>query len=408
MRRCPQCGTDYPDDVAFCGHDGAINVAILPPGSAADPRLGARLGDYVVVAPVADGAMGRVYEARHADTKKKVAVKILHAEVARDGIAVERFKREFETARDIESKHVVRVIDFGETGEGSYYLTMEYLEGDELGNLLRASGALATGRLLRVLCQVALGLDDAHAFGVIHRDLKPDNLFLVKTPAGDDVRVLDFGSVKLQMETGPKLTAFGTTLGSPFYMSPEQAMGKADVDNRSDVLALGAITYEMITGKIAFQGASVAEILLKIVNQMPEPVPQVKPGTPYAVSDAIEKALAKDKRNRFPSTIEFAAAVLRGFGLDARPDRSSVEAWGARTASEIEAEIAARKTAPPDPAADVPPVAVPAPSSPAPQPSSLSVPAPPGTGNSLWVGLAIVAVLALVGAVVAAAVLLSS
>ena len=146
MRRCPQCGTEYPNEVAFCGHDGTITIAVLPAGTTPDARLGARLGEYVVVAPVADGAMGRVYEGRHIESKKRVAVKVLHEDVAKDRIAVERFKREYETARDIDSKYIVRVIDFGETPDRSFFLTMEYLEGQELGNLVRGSGAQSVGR----------------------------------------------------------------------------------------------------------------------------------------------------------------------------------------------------------------------------------------------------------------------
>lgn len=414
MRRCPQCGTEYPDDTFFCGHDGSVNIAVLPPGTPPDSRLGLRFGDYVVCAPVADGAMGRVYEGRHVDTKKKVAIKILHPDIAKDHIAVERFKREYETAKELDSKYVVRVIDFGETPDKSYFLTMEFLEGHELGNLLRAEGALPTARLLRVLSQVALGLDDAHSFGVIHRDLKPDNLFLVSTPAGDEVRLLDFGSVKLQMETGPKLTAFGTTLGSPYYMSPEQAMGKADVDNRSDVLALAAITYEMICGQIAFEGKSVAEILMKIVNQMPTPLAQVKPGTPHAVDDALEKGLAKDKLQRTPSTVELAANVLRGFGLSVGNDRASIEGWAQRTVQEIEGALAgASQAAPaaapmgapaapfgaaaagfggPAPVAGLAPAPLPIPSQP---PAGFAEPplaVPTSSNNTLWIVLAVGAV----------------
>jgi serine/threonine protein kinase len=347
MRRCPQCGTEYPDNIAFCGQDGTVTIAVLPPGTPPDTRLGLRFGEYIVVAPVADGAMGRVYEGRHADTKQKVAIKILHEEVAKDRVAVERFKREFETARDIESKYVVRVIDFGETTDKSFFLTMEYLEGEELGNLLRGSGAQTVGRTLRIIAQAALGLDDAHGNGVIHRDLKPDNLFLIKGTNGDDVRLLDFGSVKLQMETGPKLTAFGTTLGSPFYMSPEQAMGKQDVDNRTDGFALAAISYELFCGKIAFDGKSVAEILMKIVNQMPAPLTQVVPGkVPHTVDDVIEKGVAKDKKNRYLSTRELAAALFSAFGLEVTADRPTLELWGQKSEAEIEAAIAAKKSAP--------------------------------------------------------------
>ena len=339
-RRCPQCGTEYPDDTSFCGNDGTIVIQVPPAGQIADPRLGLRFGEYVVAAHVADGAMGRVYEGRHTQTKQRMAIKVLHAEVAKDKVAVERFKREYETAQGIESPYVVRVIDFGETPDKSYYLTMEYLVGLELGALLRRDGSVPAARSLRILAQMALGLDDAHAFGVIHRDLKPDNIFLVDTPEGDQVRILDFGSVKLQMETGPKLTAFGTTLGSPYYMSPEQAMGKADVDNRTDGFALTAIFYEMLSGRIAFDGKQVAEILMKIVNGRPEPLSQVRPGLPHALDDLIDKGVAKDKKRRFGSTLELAGAAFTAFGLPTGPDRAAIEAWAKRPLAEITAALA--------------------------------------------------------------------
>jgi serine/threonine-protein kinase len=342
-RRCPQCGSEYPDDTSFCGNDGTVVIQVPAPGQIADPRLGLRFGDYVVAAHVADGAMGRVYEGRHAQTKQRVAIKVLHPEVAKDNVAVERFKREFETARDIDSPYVVRVIDFGDTPDRSHFLTMEYLAGIELGGLLRKEGSVAPARALRILAQTALGLDDAHSFGVIHRDLKPDNIFLVQTPEGDLVRILDFGSVKLQMETGPKLTAFGTTLGSPYYMSPEQAMGKADVDTRTDGLALTAIFYEALSGKIAFPGNAVAEILMKIVNSMPEPLSQAKPGMPHALDDVIEKGVAKDKKKRYGSTIELTSAAFGAFGIVVEPNRAAVEVWAKKPVSEIEAALASAK-----------------------------------------------------------------
>jgi serine/threonine-protein kinase len=344
-RRCPQCGTEYPDDSSFCGNDGVIVIQVPPAGQIADPRLGQRFGDYVVAAHVADGAMGRVYEGRHDQTKQRVAIKVLHPDVAKDNVAVERFKREFETAQGIDSPYVVRVIDFGETPDKSYFLTMEYLQGLELGALLRRDGSIPPARSLRILAQMALGLDDAHSFGVIHRDLKPDNVFLVDTPEGDQIRILDFGSVKLQMETGPKLTAFGTTLGSPYYMSPEQAMGKADVDNRTDGLALMAIFYEMLSGKIAFEGKQVAEILMKIVNAMPVPLSQAKPGLPHALDDVIEKGLAKDKKRRYGSTIELAAAAFGAFGIQLPADRASIELWGKKSVADIETALASAKPA---------------------------------------------------------------
>lgn len=401
----------YEDAIAFCGMDGTVTVHVQAPDEVPDRRLGKRFGEYVVVARVADGAMGRVYEGRHAATRQKVAIKVLHDDVAKDRVAVERFKREFETAREIESPYVVRVIDFGETGDGSFFLTMEFLHGEELGALLRREGGQPIARAVRILAQCALGLDDAHSFGVIHRDLKPDNLFLVKTPEGDSVRILDFGSVKLQMETGPKLTAFGTTLGSPYYMSPEQAMGKADVDNRTDLFALAAITYETFTGKIAFDAPAVAQILMKIVNDMPGSMSMARPGMPASLDDVIEKGLAKDKRKRHEGTVAFVADVIGALGLAVSPDRAGLEVWAKRPVAEIEAALAAATpraaqafgappTAPAPQAAASPVVAVPA-SAPTGVPSV--PPAPASSSWMLWAGLGCGAIAVLGVAAVAGA-----
>ena len=286
-------------------------------GAQGDARIGQQLGEYRIEAPVADGAMGRVYDAKHVATGDRVAVKVLHAAVAQDLVSVERFKREYETAAGFDHPHIVRVRDFGETADGSWYMAMEFLEGSELGQLLRDAGPLSLPRALRMLCQVAGALDHAHSFGVIHRDLKPDNLFLCD---GDDLRILDFGSVKLQMEMGPKLTTFGTTLGSPYYMSPEQAMGRQDVDTRTDVFAVAAIFYEALTGKIAFEGDTVARILMKIVNDMPVPVSTLSPLLPAALDDVLERGLSKDKAGRHASVTELAADALCAFGLELKVD----------------------------------------------------------------------------------------
>jgi serine/threonine-protein kinase len=295
-----------------------------------DPRLGQRLGDYLVVARVADGAMGRVYEGRHFESRARVAIKVLHPDVARDAVAVERFKREYETANEMNQPNIVKMIEFGSTLDGQAFLTMEYLEGEELGHLLRRDAKLDNARLIRVICQTALGLDHAHSFGFIHRDLKPDNIFLCKGEGGDDVRILDFGSVKLQMDTGPKLTAFGTTLGSPYYMSPEQAMGKQDVDQRTDVFALTAILYECLTGKIAFEAPNVAQILMKIINQTPTPPSQLRAGLPPRLDDVIEKGLRKDKLKRYGDASSMANDMCVAFGLE-----PGVERWAKATVTEL-------------------------------------------------------------------------
>ncbi len=320
-----------------------------------DPRLGKTYGSCKIENRVADGAMGRVYAARRSDGTK-VALKVLHDNVARDHVSVERFKREFETARDLDSPYVVRVYEYGETGDGSYYLAMEFLEGEELGALLRRESRVAKARLVRIIAQICLGLEDAHSFGVIHRDLKPDNLFLCKTANGDDVRILDFGSVKLQMETGPKLTAFGTTLGSPYYMSPEQAMGKANVDNRTDLFALGAIIYEALAGKTPYEGASVAQILMKIVNEVPAPIASLDATLPDAFSEALEASMAKDKEHRQRSGVELAGSLLRALGLfTGSATREQIEGWAKMSVGEIESALATARPPAVSQAASAPP-----------------------------------------------------
>jgi serine/threonine-protein kinase len=388
-RICPDasCGKRYPDNVAFCGECGKITIQEQPPDDV-DARLGQRLGSYLVVARIADGAMGRVYEGRHHETKARVAVKVLHAEVARDAVAVERFKREYETASEMKHPNIVKVIEFGATPDGMSFMTMEYLEGEELGHLLRRDGKLDSARLLRVASQIALGLDYAHSFGFIHRDLKPDNIFLCRGAAGDTVRILDFGSVKLQMETGPKLTAFGTTLGSPYYMSPEQAMGKQDVDQRTDVFALAAIVYECITGKIAFEAGNVAQILMRIINQNPTPPSQLVPELPPAVDDVIDKGLRKDKTKRYSDASSLANAFGQAYGL-----AGDAKQWAEVDVSELAKQITSSR--PPAAKAftisDPPPAAVSAHSRP---PMSGRVSVIPGlsSNGSMKVGIAVAAV----------------
>jgi serine/threonine protein kinase len=354
-RSCPKCSRTFPDKVFFCGEDGTITVQDQEEGNR-DPRLGQRLGGYIVVAQVADGAMGRVYEGRHAENKSRVAIKVLHEPVAQDRVAVERFKREYETAGELKDPRIIKVLEFGETPEGSYFMTMEYLEGEELRKALEREHSLHKERIIRVVCQIALALDHAHSFGFIHRDLKPDNIFLCFTGQGDVVRVLDFGSVKLQVETGPKLTALGTTLGSPYYMSPEQARGAQDVDQRTDVFALSAIVYEMITGNVAFNGPNVAQILVKIMSESPQSPSTINPSSPQSVDDVIDKGLRKDKNKRYGSAIEFAQALLTAYGLTGK-----VEQWADTPQTEIKKAL--ERAVPPTPkpygAESVPPPAPP-------------------------------------------------
>jgi serine/threonine-protein kinase len=228
-------------------------------------------------------------------------------------------------------------------------MTMEFLEGEELSKAISRGKPLALPRIVRVLSQVGLALEHAHSFGFIHRDLKPDNVFLCSTEAGAQVRLLDFGSVKLQVETGAKLTALGTTLGSPCYMSPEQATGAADVDQQSDVFAVGSILYEMLTAKVAFDAPTVAMILLKILNQQPAPASSHNPAVNSAIESVITRAIEKDKSLRYPTARALADGFAKAVGI-----KGTCEEWATRSEAEIAEALAAVPAAQPKAAAAQP------------------------------------------------------
>jgi serine/threonine-protein kinase len=274
---------------------------------------------YQVRRVVADGGMGRVYQALDMQDKSGVAIKVLHPDVARDAVAVERFKREYEVSKLLPHEHIVDVKDFQETEDKSYALVMEYLEGEELRTLIKREKRLPPERIVRMLAQVAIGLDSAHRQRLVHRDLKPDNLFLCGTREGDIVKVLDFGSVKDKSSMAKKLTVVGTTIGSPFYMAPEQAQGLDTLDARADVWALAAITYECITVTVPFQGVNGPSILLAILTKDPEPPSRAgKDGDtpiPPTIDELMEVALAKNPNIRTRTVGEFADALGHAYGL---------------------------------------------------------------------------------------------
>src|SRR5580704_643213 len=325
MKICPQCQRTFPNDAGFCPVDGtALTGASLVPvaPSSDDPRIGTRLcGRYELRRVVADGGMGRVYEGIDKQTDTRIAVKILHPDVAKDEIALERFKREYEINASLPHEHIVKVLDFQhDEAAGTWILVMEFLDGEELRYALKREKTLPPERLVRMMAQVAIGLDEAHARGFIHRDLKPDNVFLVGTREGDVVKLLDFGSAK---DTGnskqKKLTVLGTTIGSPYYMAPEQAQGLETIDPRADVFALGAVVYECLTGEVPFGGTNGPSILLAILTKDPTP-PTIKgKAAKYPIApgmdDVVEVALVKNPAIRTKSVGALADAVGAAYGL---------------------------------------------------------------------------------------------
>ena len=324
MKSCPICKRVFPNDAGFCPADGtALTTASLAPvaPSADDPRIGARMCDrYEIRRVVADGGMGRVYEGIDKRTDSRIALKVLHEDVARDEVALERFKREYEISALLPHEHIVQVLDFQrDPSQGTWLLVMEFLDGEELRYVLKRERVLAPARLIRMLSQVAIGLDQAHARSFIHRDLKPDNLFLCGTREGDAVKVLDFGSVKDRSGSRKKLTVLGTTIGSPYYMSPEQAQGLDTIDARADVFALAAVTYECVTGEVPFAGNNGPSILLAIMTKDPVPPTAKAAGgrypVPPALDEVLEAGLAKNHTIRTRSVGALADAVGRAYGL---------------------------------------------------------------------------------------------
>jgi serine/threonine-protein kinase len=293
---------------------------------------------YQVRRVVADGGMGRVYEALDMVAQRNVAVKVLHPEVARDNVAVERFKREFEVSKELPHDHIVEVTDFQPTGDGTFALVMEFLYGEELRSTLKRQQVLKPGRLVRLLSQVAIGLDASHAKKLVHRDLKPDNLFLCQTTLGDMVKILDFGSVKDKTTGAKKLTVMGTTIGSPYYMAPEQAQGLDTLDQRADVWAMAAIAYEATTGTVPFKGHNGPSILLEILTKEPKPpsaaVENPKYKIPPTLDRAILAALKKTASLRTPSIGALADQVGHAYGLSGEHLK-----WAVTPEEELTAEI---------------------------------------------------------------------
>jgi serine/threonine-protein kinase len=345
VKACPLCGRLYPDDAGFCPVDGAqLSSATQVPVLAddQDARIGQLLCNrYQVRRVVADGGMGRVYESLDMQARRNVALKVLHPDVANDQVAVERFKREFEVSKLLPHDHIVEVLDFQPTNDGSFALVMEYLYGEELRATLKREGTILPGRMVRMLAQAAIGLEGAHARKFVHRDLKPDNLFLCQTSEGDTVKLLDFGSVKDKGESAKKLTVLGTTIGSPYYMAPEQAQGLETLDHRADVWALAAIIYEAVVGTVPFMGVNGPSILLEILTKEPK-APSVaaqnaKHPVPPTLDRVMTHAFKKQAAQRIGSVGALADAVGQAYGLT-----GTHQEWAKASEADLQQRIAAK------------------------------------------------------------------
>jgi eukaryotic-like serine/threonine-protein kinase len=267
---------------------------------------------------IGQGGMGSVWSATHLDLGHRIAIKLVSREFVRSPEALRRFDAEAKAAAKLQSRHVVQIYDTGLLEDATPYIAMELLSGENLQQRIERTGALSLAETVTILSQCCKALARAHALRIVHRDIKPDNIFLSRSADDDEyvVKILDFGVAKLSAgESGdPSSTKTGTVLGTPLYMSPEQARGLKSIDHRTDLYSLGLVAYTMLTGRIAFSGESFGDILLKICT---EPLPSI--GSAVAIPPAIEawfqRACARDPVARYPNAQEFSDSLRAASGI---------------------------------------------------------------------------------------------
>jgi serine/threonine-protein kinase len=312
MKICPACKKTYPDDFSLCPRDGA---RLATQATESDAQLAAGLSRrFRLVRRLGQGGMGTVFLAQQIGVgNRPVALKVLNRKLLDDPEFLLRFQNEAGSTGVIHHANVVSIHEAAQADDGTPYIAMEFLEGESLRESLQRRGPLPVEEVAEILQQAARGLNAAHKLGIIHRDIKPDNLFLTR---GDDgelvIKIVDFGIAKLRESSTHTIT--GMVLGTPPYMSYEQASGmRSDgLDARSDIYSLGIVTYEMLTGRVPFHSDTPLGYVHKHMMQAPPPFRTIAPGLsiPPAVESVVMKALAKDREQRYGSALEFARAFL--------------------------------------------------------------------------------------------------
>ena len=285
-------------------------------------------GKYRVDGVLGSGGMGVVLAATHLDLDRRVAVKVMRAEPGEHPGAVQRLLLEAKLAAQFRSEHVCKVLDVGTLDNGAPYIVMEYLEGADLAALLARDGVFEIEAAVDLLLEACEALAEAHAAEVVHRDLKPGNLFVARLLDGSPtIKVLDFGISK---QVGPAaanrdLTNPSAALGSPYYMAPEQMLSARDVDRRADVWAVGAILFELLTAVRPFEGQTLPEVCAAVMNTAPKRVTALRPGVPAGLADAIQRCLQKDRGARFDDVAQLAAALSPFGSAKAELSRRRIE-----------------------------------------------------------------------------------
>ena len=331
-RQCAKCGGWFPADYAVCPRD-ATPLGSLSDARQTDPLIGAILGgSYRLLSVLGEGGMARLYEAEHLFLDRRYAIKIIHEYLARRPELLARFEREARAASRVRSEHVVQVIDLQRTADGRPCIVGELLEGEDLQELLERKRVMSAVEAVPLVRQICRALSAAHACGVVHRDLKPSNVFLCRGENGHvTAKILDFGVAKLAGDSD--LTSTGAVVGTPAYMSPEQAEQAADAGPLADIYAAGAVLYRMLTGHAPYSQDRNANPLVKLLHEAPARPRDLEPSIPPGVEAIIQRAMARDPRTR-PQSASELDEWLSAFDLS----------------SELEPEVSSRNgTSPPVP-----------------------------------------------------------
>jgi len=308
---CPKCKADNPEALKFCGECG---TQLLSPGDidvtetieAPKEELttgSTYAGRYQIIEELGKGGMGRVYRVLDKELKEEVALKLIRPEIAKDEKTIDRFKNELKFARKISHRNIGRMYELMED-KGTHFITMQYVSGQDLRGLIRQTGQLTTGKAISIAKEICEGLIEAHHQGVIHRDLKPSNIIIDKD---GNARILDFGIAR--SVEGKGITGAGVMIGTPEYMSPEQVEGK-ETDQRSDIYSLGVILYEMVTGRVPFEGDTPFTVGIKHKSEIPKDPKELNEQISGDLSNMILKCLEKDKDKRYQSAQEVRSELV--------------------------------------------------------------------------------------------------